>query len=521
MDSNKLSENQDKLLSKLEKVKKELLKNPNVLAVGIGIKESNKQFTDEVSFRVFVAEKKSLKSLRPQEIIPPEIENIKTDVLTPYLVKDRPDVCGNERRTLSKHRPLQAGVAVSTKSNSYGTLGWFGTLNTGGTPVLLTNKHVLYDTTNTTDNTVLPTAQPQLGRVSKCCCCECGSDNVIGETIVGIRNLSSGASTSVDCAIAKINTEFASNISMIITNDSTTQVLTVSGTAAAVVGQTVRKIGARSAFTTGTVVHIGDAAVAGTDPVGGTIAILTGQVLVIPVSTETYQVRDTVSDTCKFAFSNNGDSGSVILNSSNQIVALLWGGDETTNSVDITFANNIANVLAALNTAGSAITLSTSPSGSGIRSDVVNDAIEARPARSSLTNKLEIIRDANKQSLLYQLYDKHFEEVLNLVNDCRPVTVVWQRNQGPAYVAAIARAAKVESYAVPMEINGSSRQELLIAMLHALIENGSKDLSADLQLHGEKLIVTMLNGVSISDFAQELLRAGYIDNIPNIFNAKI
>ncbi|MGB5927995.1 MAG: hypothetical protein WBH03_07460 [Cyclobacteriaceae bacterium] len=131
-----------------------------------------------------------------------------------------------------------------------------------------------------------------------------------------------------------------------------------------------------------------------------------------------------------------------------------------------------------------------------------------------------MIRNANEQSLLYQLYNKHFEEVLGLVNEYHPVTVIWQRNQGPAFVAAIARAAKVESYAVPMEINGSSRQDLLIAMQHALTENGSEDLIADLHLHGEKLIVTMLNGVSISDFARELLNAGYIDNIPSMFNKK-
>ncbi|MGQ1785139.1 MULTISPECIES: hypothetical protein [unclassified Saccharicrinis] len=519
MDLHNLSENQDKLLSKLEKVKKELSKNPNVLAVGVGMKEKNKQFTDEISFRVFVAEKKSLKSLKANEVIPTEIEAIKTDVLTPYQVCDRPDVCGDERRENVKHRPLKAGIAVSTKSNTYGTLGWFGTLDSDGTTILLTNKHVLYDSTSSTDTTVLPTAQPKLGKVSKCCCCECGSDDVIGETIIGIRDLNPPTSTSVDCAIAKINTEFSGDISFNITNDSTDEVLTVSGTAAAVVGETVRKIGARSAFTTGRVVHIGDTAVAGTDPDGGTITIRTGQVLIIPDPSETYQVLDADSDTCKFAFSNNGDSGSVILNASDEIVALLYGGDETTNSVDITFANNIANVLAKLSSNSNAITLSTSPSGSGLRSDTVTNTVrKTSTGKPNVKNILEKLREANDHSLIRKLYDKHFEEVLELVNHCRPVTVVWQRLQGPAYVAAIARAARVENYKIPKEINGSGREELLVAMYNALIENGSGKLKQELLEHGEKLILSMMSPETIEDFANALLKAGYLDKLPIMFN---
>ena len=256
-------------------------------------------------------------------MIPPEIDGIKTDVLTPYHIRDRPDVCGTERQTISEHRPLHAGIAISTDAVTYGTLGWFGVLDVDDSRILLTNKHVLWDTTNETRTDRRPVAQPQLGDPSKCCCCECGSDHVIGETLVGIRNMLPLTSTSVDCALAKISTAHAGNIRKVITNDATDQVLSVSGTAAAVVGASVRKIGARSGFTRGTVVHVGDVAAAPTDPAGGAIAIRTGQVLVIPDPAETYQVND--RGTCKFAFSNNGDSGSAILNASDEIIALLYG----------------------------------------------------------------------------------------------------------------------------------------------------------------------------------------------------
>ena len=175
MNQDELAKSQDLLLANLEAAKRELLEKPNTLAVGIGIKESNGQFTDEISFRVYVTEKKSLAELAPQDAVPREVMGIKTDVVIPLQIKDRPDVCGTERRTLTKHRPLRAGIAISPDSTTYGTLGWFGVLDMDDSRILLTNKHVLYDNTQETITTSRPTAQPQLGSVSKCCCCECGS----------------------------------------------------------------------------------------------------------------------------------------------------------------------------------------------------------------------------------------------------------------------------------------------------------------------------------------------------------
>ena len=145
MESNQLSSDQEYLLSILDSVKQDLLNIPDVLAIGIGLKETGGEFTSEISYRVYVKEKKDLATLSDAEIIPEKIGNFKTDVLEPLEIVDDSDVCGDERRTLSKHRPLQAGIAVSTDSTSYGTLGWFGKLDSDDTPVLLTNKHVLYD----------------------------------------------------------------------------------------------------------------------------------------------------------------------------------------------------------------------------------------------------------------------------------------------------------------------------------------------------------------------------------------
>ncbi len=510
MTEDEFAKEQDTLLANLDLARRELLQKPNTLAVGIGLKETGGRFTGEIAYRVFVTEKKSAAALAPADMIPPEIQGIPTDVIRPYRVKARPGVCGTERRTLTRHRPLRAGIAISTDATTYGTLGWFGTLDVDDSRILLTNKHVLYDNTNVTVTTSRPTAQPQLGSPSKCCCCECGSDNVIGDSLIGIRDLRPPTDTSVDCAIARIRPE-DEGVTLSIANDATSEVLSVSGTAAATVGQTVRKIGARSGFTTGTVVHIGDTAAEGTDPDGGTIEIMTGQVLVIPVDTETYEVDD--AGTCKLAFSNNGDSGSVILNASDEIVALLWGGDETTNSVDITFANNIDNVLTALGDNGFQLHLSVSDGRVGLHNNTpfVNRKVQRPPAAP---HYFELLRDANRDSVLTALYERHHREVLELVNHRRPVTVTWHRHQGPAYVAALARAGRVGHYRVPFEINDVTREALLHAMEDVLTKHGSRALVADMNHYRDDVYALAAEGESLEHLARLLLQRGLLDALP-------
>ena len=521
MDKKAQASVQQKMLGEVGAIRKDLLKLPNVVAVGVGLKETGGRFTDEISFRVFVSHKVDPSQLSEAETVPQSISGFATDVMPALHIINDSDVCGNERRTLSRHRPLQAGIACSTKKNSYGTLGWFATLDMDDTKVLLTNKHVLWDDTDevVTDNK--PTAQPQLDEPSKCCCCECGDDNVIGETLVGIRDMSPPTNTSVDAAIARINSAFADDIDLSITNDSTDAVLTVSGTGAAVVGETVRKIGARSGFTRGTVVHVGDVAAAPADPGGGTISVVTGQVLIIPTNDETYEAREGV---CKRAFSNSGDSGAVILNDDDEIIALNWGGDRTSYSVGVTVASNIDDVLSALTTNGFPITILTSPGGGDTaytRTDTVAMAharhrrIAAMVAQSE-PNIFERLRDTNRQSLLAWLYDRHYREVLGLINQRRAVTVAWHRAQGPAYVAALSRASRVEQYRVPFEIEGVDRAALLRAMEAALMTHGSEVLQCDIQRYRNELMTLAFKWQTVGELAHALKGRGLLDHVPEL-----
>ena len=516
MNKDEMSVQQDVMLDKLDPIKESLTSIPNVVAVGIGLKETDGGFTNEIAYRVFVDRKRPLSELGPDEIIPPVIDGIKTDVLTPYVIKPRPGVCGTERLTQAKHRPLQAGISVSNNSTGSGTLGWFGTLDSDGTTVLLTNEHVIGSVIDA------KVAQPILGCESDCCCCTCGEDDAIGKVVRSVTN------STVDCGIARIDTEFVAGIDLAIVNNIGPDVITVANppTAAAVVGSNVRKIGIRSGLTRGIVVHIGDVAAAGTDPAGGVIAIRPNQVLVIPDPAETYQVSDmsTGVQICKFAFSNSGDSGSAIVDANDQIVALLFAGDETTNSVDITFACNIASVLAALSAAGSAITLSSSPPGRRARFKRVrreNPAVNLRTEvpitvpQEVTVSFLGSVAEANRQSWLFNLYEKHHREILRLINHCRPVTVAWQRGQGPAYVAALARAAREPAYRVPYSVGEISREHLLNRLRVVLIAHGSDALTRDIERFGDDLIAAAIFGDTIERLAENMKQAGFIDVLPS------
>ena len=76
-----LIQQQKKLLAAYEKVKEKLKGYPNVVNIGRGIKEKDGQLTDEGCIKIIVKEKKKESDLEVTEIIPKEIEGVKTDII--------------------------------------------------------------------------------------------------------------------------------------------------------------------------------------------------------------------------------------------------------------------------------------------------------------------------------------------------------------------------------------------------------------------------------------------------------
>lgn len=490
-DRSELARRQQQLQEVYDAAKAQLMQIPGVVGVGIGIKETDGELTEDLAFRVYVTEKKDLSELPPEHVIPDEIMGFKTDVLKVYQPKLRVFV---EREDDTNFRPLQGGIRIGAQDVSgHGTLGWFGTLNSDSSTVLLTNKHVVYSKTQETTTATKRVGQSSYSRV---CCCECGE---IGQTIVGIKN------SDVDCAIARVDSEIA--VTLILNNDNTPERISVTGTAAAVVGETVRKIGMRSSFTTGTVIDIGAVTTTPpTDPAGTTVSVIPNQILIRPVDAETYEIENG-----KKAFSNYGDSGSVIVNEDDEIIGLLYSGDEDNYSVDITFANNIANVLTALSNSGNAITLSVSPPGDG-RSR--GRAPRTQPVRRPMlpgTQFDELLERAfgsdPAQEPIVRAARANFDEIMTLINGSRPVTVVWHRKQGPAFAGVFMRSLKEPAYRIPDEIDGVSRQHALTSMAVALEEHGSERLRAAIRQYSLDVIAACTRYDTAEEIAHALREA--------------
>lgn len=476
---------QQELQAVYEEAKAQLMQYPGVVGVGIGLKERGTTLTQEFCFRVYVEEKVPLAQLAPDEVIPAEVMGVPTDVIK---VPQGTVSVFVERRDRSEYRPIQGGISINPDGQTaYGTLGWFGTLNSNpATRVLLTNKHVLFDGANGTVTDAVRVGQPNY---SKVCCCECGE---IGTNIVGIM------STAVDVAIARLDSEISPNL--VINNSTASQQISVTGTAAAVVGDTVRKVGARSAFTTGVVSDIaGTTSTAYTlsDGTTNTITRTNTEILVSAAAAETYEIENG-----KKAFSNSGDSGSVVVNETGAIVGLLYGGGNPTNPVINAFVTPIATVLSALSSAGQAITLSNSPSGggSGMSSRVSRRGITGTRLDDILAENLQ--RDPEDEPFI-QAVRVHFDEMLNLVNHARPVTVAWHRKQGPAFLGAFMRSVKEPEYRIPHEIDGISRQHALNAMSVVFEEYGSPALKAAIQQYG----MAVLYACGRYDTVEEIVQA--------------
>jgi hypothetical protein len=59
----------------------ELLRKPNVVGVGVGLRHKDGEFTEEVALIVMVSKKVPEVELAPEDKIPEEIDNVPIDVL--------------------------------------------------------------------------------------------------------------------------------------------------------------------------------------------------------------------------------------------------------------------------------------------------------------------------------------------------------------------------------------------------------------------------------------------------------
>jgi len=287
-------------LSYLPHVRAQFGSIPGVVLIGLGAKEKAGRLSNEWAFRFYVQQKKQRKDIPPREMIPKKIFGIKTDVLSHFEQESL--VC--EAGVLSiddtdyRDDGVQGGIPIrneyfdngcfkSKDPSGYGTLGILARRKADNALVGLTCAHVV--NTGSQDLTAINVKIGQPDYWTCCCCCPRG---YIGDVSKSTFN------ADLDCALIVMHEDVTEKV-----NDKNTErriagmAAEITGAAAMVCFDTVSKRGRATGITTGKV---------------SDIAYGTNQMLI-----------ERTGDGADGPFACHGDSGAVVVNSSNQVVGLI------------------------------------------------------------------------------------------------------------------------------------------------------------------------------------------------------
>jgi len=430
-----------------DKAKKELMKIPGVVAVGVGLKQVKGEFKRVPCFKVTVEKKKSSKALKSNEKIPDIMFGFRTDVIE--IAHGHGTADGN------KYRPLIGGCKIGTSTSSgYGTLGCLVKRNSDNKILLLSNWHVLSSNPDTVEN-------DRIGQPSHNGCCSCCACNEIGKIVDG--RFRTG---NMDAAIALLNGQDEA--------DDTTpeekylkeiiQIGYIAGSAAPQAMETVFKYGARSEFTKGQITNDSFVTNVLYDSYNPNITInRTGQLEITPAAGFP-------------KFQDRGDSGSVTVNEKQEVIGLNYAANLTTG---IGFATSIVPILSTLGITVLNTSFHSSVTGKEgvpLSSRVVPD-INIPNLASAFAEAEAELGQYSKGKEMIALIKKHREELLDLVNHKREVMAAWNRYQGPSFLAHVARSIRRDNKPIPEQIKGITLQSLLLKMTTVLQRNGSPELA--------------------------------------------
>jgi hypothetical protein len=485
---------------------------PHVRSVGVGLRVRGGKPTGELAFRVYVDTKVLRAALAPGDVIPDNVEGIPIDVIEIGRAKR---ICWTKGT-----RPLVGGVEISDSpfdalSTKSGTLGCMVT-TADGKIAALSCEHVLKHKMHLDKRVYQPFFDECLGF-------QC---NKIGDSIDGYEDHFELDNTSfwIDCAIGvldggidkrfrlrsvthkivggPVDVSMPDGVKGIVRVDGTGQIVAIrdeagvlidttliKGTASALPGTLVWKIGNRTGLTAGVV----------EDPLGTVGDDVTGDDdhnVVLVRALAGYKNGNIQQ------FADHGDSGSVVLDLSNRIVGIVTGLYTNKlndgNSELLTYACNIAPVLAYLKA-----TINVSPETIGPTGAVQPSAqVHEEPDEIDFGERLHALAKRARQTrggrALIALIERHAAEVQDLVFRCRAVTVVWHRHRGPNFVALLARSVGDPTSVLPAESGGISLSRLITAMAAALRRHGSPGLRVDVATH-EQWLLGVIDGCDSLD----------------------
>jgi hypothetical protein len=317
----------------LKSNRENLLKRANVVATGVGYKETGGQRTSTLCIVCSVKKKVDAGQLSGQDLVPATIAGMPTDVLQTGVIRAL-------QAPTDRFRPAPGGVSIGHGAITAGTLGCWVTKN--GQKVILSNNHVL---ANSNDAEIGdPILQPGPfdggnfpqdhianleqfvpiafeGEPSQC---------QFANAVISVFNLACRAInsntryrvTNIQAVDNLVDAAIARPLNPADIKDEILNIGPIQGTVQGELGLAVKKSGRTTGFTTGEIQQVD--VTANVQYGAGQIALFSDQLLA-------------------GAMSQGGDSGSAVLDDDNRLTGLLFAGSDTT-----TIINRIENVFSAL-----------------------------------------------------------------------------------------------------------------------------------------------------------------------------
>jgi len=486
-----------------------LMKLPGVTAVGLGGRERDGRPTGEIVLKVFVERKRPLSQLAPGETLPREFEGVGIDVSE--LAPARFDISLAEEPTVDppparppgsplvaadktdeeRYRALVGGgrIEVDLLGSGHGTLGCVLVHKTDPNKVYaLTSYHVVTSDGGKRLPIVNETrvGQPSAAASPTKCC-----SSMIGTFIAGSRDVNR------DAALIQLDLgmEWKAEIAGI---GRIAGIHSITLAEAATLTYAVRKRGARTRLTGGVVESIDTT---------HTIAGITRSNVTIVRPNPSADVR--AGD--PIFFSDEGDSGSAVVNDAGEVVALhIAGSFDSVKKLGKGAELPIEGILSLFETQDSAPVAVATATASGVIHTVPGATTVAMPSelvpallgaprgetvrapigawlpgvplptpRSMEGIRAQLDRSAAGRQLI-TLWLHHHPELTTVVNEQRRVALVWHRCAGPALLQTLVRMASQHDLALPMTINGRPLKHSLDRIHDAFAAYATAELRREL-----------------------------------------
>ena len=328
-----MADDVNRIRSVLKSNRRQFFDWANVVATGIGYKETGGAKTDQLCIICSVKEKVPAERLPAHEMLPATVDNTPTDVIQTGVIRALQAPTG-------RFRPAPGGVSVGHVGITAGTLGCWVTQN--GQKVILSNNHVLADSNAAQiGDAILQPGSHDGGRFPQDHIADltqfvpisfqgessgCQFANaVISVLNQGCRLISSNTRykvTKVQADDNLVDAAIAAPINAADVKDEIINIGPIQGTVSGELGMAIKKSGRTTGFTTGVIQQVD--VTANVQYGAGQVAVFTDQLLA-------------------GAMSQGGDSGSAVVDESNRLTGLLFAGSDTT-----TIINRIENVFSAL-----------------------------------------------------------------------------------------------------------------------------------------------------------------------------